>query len=46
MSPLFVAVLTIIVVFGVASVARALRMELEHRRRPKSGRSKRPDRGP
>ena len=46
MSPLFVAVLAIIVVFGVASLARALRMEIEHRRRSKAGRSKRPTRAP
>jgi hypothetical protein len=45
-SPLFVAVLAIVAFFGVASVARFLRMELEHRRRPKAGRSRRPDRAP
>ena len=46
MSPLLVAVLAIVAFFGVASVIRWLRIELEHRRRPKRGRSKRPDRGP
>ena len=46
MSPLVVAVLVIIAVFGVASVIRWLRIELEHRRRPKAGRSKRPTRAP
>ena len=46
MSPLFVAVLAIIAFFGVASVIRWLRIELEHSRRPKAGRSKRPTRAP
>ncbi len=46
MSPLFVAVLAIIAFFGVASVIRWLRIELEHRRRPKAGRSKRPTSAP
>ena len=46
MSPLFVAVLAIIAFFGVASVIRWLRIELEHRRRPKAGRSKPPARAP
>ena len=35
MSPLLVVVLAIIAVFGVASVARWLRMEVEQRRRPR-----------
>lgn len=46
MSPLVVAVLVIIAVFCVTAVARALRMELEHRRRPKSSRPRGPDRAP
>jgi len=45
-SPLFVAVLAIVAFFGVASVVRWLRMEFEHHRRPRAGRSKRPDRAP
>jgi hypothetical protein len=45
-SPLFVAVLAIVAFFGVASVIRWLRIELEHHRRPGAGRSKRPRRAP
>lgn len=46
MSPLFVAVLAIVAFFGVASVIRWLRIELEHHRRPGASRSKRPRRAP
>jgi Tfp pilus assembly protein FimT len=41
MSPLFLAVLAIIAVFGVTSIARWLRMEVEHRRRPRRDRPER-----
>jgi hypothetical protein len=45
-SPLLLAVLAIVAVFGVTSVARWLRMEVEHRRKPRRGRRRRPDRAP
>ncbi|HQN95496.1 MAG TPA: hypothetical protein PLM61_03940 [Thermoanaerobaculales bacterium] len=44
MSPLLVAVLAIIAVFGAAAVARYLRISLEHRRRPRRSRSRDRDR--
>jgi hypothetical protein len=46
MSPLLVAVLAIIAFFSVTAVVRWLRMELEHRRRPRRDRAGRPDRAP
>lgn len=46
MSPLLVVVLAIIAVFGVASLGRALRMEIEHRRRRGRSRPRRPGRAP
>jgi hypothetical protein len=39
-------VLAIVAVFGAASVARWLRMEVEHRRRPRRDRRQRSDRAP
>jgi len=45
-SPLVVAVVAIVAFFGIAAVARFLRVSLEHRRRPRPPgrrRSKRPD---
>jgi len=45
-SALVVAVLAIIAFFGVAAVARYLRMSLEPRRRPKRSRPRGPDRAP
>jgi hypothetical protein len=45
-SPLFLAVLAIVAVFGVVSIARWLRMEVEHRRQPRRGRRTRTGRTP
>jgi hypothetical protein len=46
MSPLLVAVLAIIAFFSVTAVVRWLRMELDHRRRPRRDHAGRRDRAP